>query len=380
MTSPLKSLLAPARIASAPLRFDRVSRCALAIAISMLAAPVSVQAQTACDADIDGDGAIGPADLALVLGAWGQCADCSADIDGDDEVNATDLGALLGLWGATCSPLPWATVLEFAPDPAVVTDGALRKAIVATGLPWRVRDDASGIEMLLVPPGEFSRGCSPSEAIECAALEFPVHSVTLTDAYYLGRYEVTQAQWAARMGVNPSIFQGAAYPDAANRPVENVSWLSVQPFLAATGLRLPTEAEWERACRAGTTAAFHSMPAFPSGTDDDAQVGAIAWVGGNAGDQTRPVGQKAANSLGFHDMLGNAWEWVHDWVGFYSPEPQTNPAGPPTGALRVLRGGAWTSNQCAPSLAACFPRTSLRGDGTPDGASFDRGFRVARNP
>jgi formylglycine-generating enzyme required for sulfatase activity len=352
---------------------------AVVAASAALAFPASARAQTACDADIDADGAVGPADLADLLGAWGSCAGCSADITGDGVVNGADLSALLGLWGSFCSPLPWATVLEPSPDPAIVTNTALRKAIAATGLPWRVRDNATGIEMVLIPSGTFSMGCSASSAFACAAIESPVHQVTLTNAFYLGRFEVTQAQWTARMGSNPSFFQGPAYPDSASRPVEQVSWLSIQPFLAGTGLRLPTEAEWELACRGGTATAFHSMPGFPNGTNDDAQLGTIAWFGQNAGGQTRPVGQKAGNAFGLHDMLGNAWEWVGDWFGLYTPEAQTDPTGAAPGILRVLRGGSWASDSCNP-LNACYPRASLRDGGTVDGAAPARGFRVARLP
>ncbi|MBM4107186.1 MAG: formylglycine-generating enzyme family protein, partial [Phycisphaerae bacterium] len=172
-------------------------------------------------------------------------------------------------------PTPWATVLEVAPDPAVVTNASLRNAIAATGLPWRVRDNASQIEMLLVPPGTFMMGCSPSLQYGCNFDENPVHQVTLTQAYYLGRYEVTQAQWTAVMGSNPSWFQSAsAQVPAAQvplRPVERVSWNMIQGFETATGLRLPTEAEWEYACRAGTTTAFNN------GSNDDATLGTLAW-------------------------------------------------------------------------------------------------------
>jgi formylglycine-generating enzyme required for sulfatase activity len=227
----------------------------LAAAVVALAFAPAAHAQTACDADINADGTVGASDLAALLGAWGACSGCAADVNNDGLVDAADLSALLGLWGGTCSQLPWATVLEFAPDPAVVTNGSLRKAIAATGLPWRVRDNGTQIEMLLVPPGTFNMGCSTSTSFSCVTDENPVHAVTLTNAYYIGRYEVTQAQWTARMGSNPSFFQSASAQVPAaqvpNRPVESVSWNTIQGFLSATGLRLPTEAEWEYAYRAG---------------------------------------------------------------------------------------------------------------------------------
>ena len=121
----------------------------------------------------------------------------------------------------------------------------------------------------------------------------------MTQAYYLGRYEVTQAQWTAVMGSNPSQFQGQA--DSPSRPVEKVSWNMIQGFETATGLRLPTEAEWEYACRAGTTTAFNN------GSDDESTLATTAWFSVNAEGQTRPIGQKLANGLGFHDMHGNVF-------------------------------------------------------------------------
>jgi formylglycine-generating enzyme required for sulfatase activity len=271
----------------------------------------------------------------------------------------------------------WATLIEGAPDPAVVTDAALRNAITATGFAWRIRDNASQIEMLLVPPGTFQMGCSSSTSGGCAVAENPVHAVTLPNAFYLGRYEVTQAQWAATMGSNPSFFQSASAEVPAaqvpNRPVEQVSWNTIQGFLSATGLRLPTEAEWEYACRAGTTTAFHSMPGFPNGTNDDSEIGGIAWFSSNSASQTRPVGGKAANALGLHDMSGNVWEWVNDWFGltYYASSPSTNPPGPATGPDRVLRGGSW-------DFGPYLLRSSYRG--IFPGADVSSGFRVARAP
>jgi len=257
----------------------------------------------------------------------------------------------------------WATLVEAMPDPAVVTDSTLRAAITASGMAWRVRDTATQMEMLLVPPGTFVMG-------EAGWAE-PVHSVTLTQAFYMGRYEVTQGQWVAKMGSNPSNFQG--YSDSANRPVEQVSWNTIQGFLSATGMRLPSEAEWEYAYRAGTTTAFHSMPGYPNGTNDDNQAGTIAWYNANSGNQTHAVGGKAANALGLHDMAGNVWEWVNDWYEGYSSGAQTNPLGPVSGNYRVLRGGAWHDS-------AVGVRSSYRYSFTPVITFNFLGFRVARAP
>jgi sulfatase modifying factor 1 len=340
-----------------------------ALAAVALAAPSSAQ----CVGDLDGNGRVNGADIGLLLGEWGAAGGTTgADIDGNGTVNGADLGLLLGAWGQ-CPGVPaWATLLEFAPNPAVVTNAGLRAAITATGLAWRVRDTATQVEMLLVPPGTFQMGCSTgSIQYACDPPELPVHQVTLTNAFYMGRYEVTQAQWQAKMGSNPSSFTSASaqVPTAQvpNRPVELVSWNSVQGYLNATGMRLPTEAEWEYACRAGTNTPFYN------GSTDDGTVGALAWHSQTSGNQTRPVGGKAANALGLHDMLGNVWEWVEDWYGSYSPTPQTDPTGPASASNRVLRGGAWNN-------ITIFVRSSFRGNDTPGITDRSFGFRVARNP
>ena len=353
---------------------------ALALATSLGAASVAC-GQTACDADLNGDRVVGAADLATVLGAWGACTGCAADLNRDGAVDAADLGALLSLWGASCNPVPWATVLEQAPDPAVVTNSALRNAIAATGLPWRVRDNGTNIEMLLVPAGTFDMGCSASVAFACGVDESPVHTVTISNAFYLGRCEVRQSQWSAITGSNPSFFKGAAYPNAANRPVEMVSWNAIQGFLTATGMRLPTEAEWEYAYRAGTTTAFHSTPSAPTGSSDDAFAPGIGWFAGNNGSPgtpawgTKVVGLKAANALGFHDMAGGVIEWMNDLYSdtYYASSPSVNPQGPSTGTGRVIRGGSWVD-------PSDFLRASWRDVNVPTTANFCTGFRVARNP
>jgi formylglycine-generating enzyme required for sulfatase activity len=320
------------------------------------------------------------ADLGALLTTWGA-PQGQGDLNGDGTVDGADLGLLLTKWGPCITVPSWATLIEAQPDPAVVWDADLREAITATGLAWRVKDTATQIEMVLIPPGGFNMGCSPSLQGACGVDEYPLHPVTLTNAFYLGRYEVTQAQWQARMGSNPSNFQAASaqVPAAqvSSRPVELVSWnLIAGPggFLSQTGLRLPTEAEWEFAYRAGSSTAFHGSSGQPNGTNDEALVGNIAWHTSNSNSQTRPVGGKAGNGLGLHDMSGNVQEWVNDpylSVYYFVSNPAQNPPGPGSGSARVLRGGSWIYG---PSLL----RGSDRESQLPTYSNVNIGFRVAR--
>ena len=235
--------------------------------------------------------------------------------------------------------------------------------------------------MLLIPGGTFNMGCSASNSYSCYSVENPTHQVTLSKAFYLGKTEVTQAQWQAKMGSNPSYFK--SYSDSPSRPVEQVSWNDIAGFNTATGLRLPSEAEWEYAYRGGTTTAFHSMPGYPTGTNDDNLLGDIAWHLGNNGASgsstygTKPVAGKAANAFSMYDMSGNVREWCNDWYGAYSASNATDPAGPSSGpssgSYRVLRGGYWNDY-------SIFCRSSDRYLGDPDYRSRSVGFRVARTP
>jgi formylglycine-generating enzyme required for sulfatase activity len=169
----------------------------------------------------------------------------------------------------------------------------------------------------------------------------PGHRVTIAEPFYLGKYEVTQEQWQAVMNNTPGIHKGPQFPGSAQYPVENVSWTYVQNFLARLNekvgdhkFRLPTEAEWEYACRAGTTNTF-------SFGGDDAEAGTHAWFSANANGQPHPVGAKLPNAWGFYDMHGNVWEWCDD---IYRAYPGGKlPAGVGSGTSRVLRGGAYNS-------------------------------------
>jgi formylglycine-generating enzyme required for sulfatase activity len=350
----------------------------------VLAAMMGRPAAAQCPGDITGNGVVDGADLSVVLSAWGSDGsdEPGSDINADDLVNGADLAFVIVAFGPCITVPSWATLIESQPDPAVVWDADLRAAITATGLAWRVKDTATQIEMVLIPPGIFQMGCNASKQWSCQNHENPVHGVTLTNAFYLGRYEVTQAQWQAVMGSNSSYFQSPSsdvpVDQIPNRPVEQVSWNMIAGaggFMAQTGMRLPTEAEWEYAYRAGTTTAFHGFTGYLNGTNDDTLVGSIAWYTSNSNSQTRPVGGKAGNGFGVHDMAGNVFEWVNDVYSslYYAASSAENPLGPVSGPSRVVRGGSWY-----------FSTSSLRASnraGSLLGISFnDFGFRAARSP
>jgi formylglycine-generating enzyme required for sulfatase activity len=219
-----------------------------------------------------------------------------------------------------------------------------------------------GMKFAYVPAGSFSMG-SPKSEIGSYSDERPQHNVTISQGFYLGQYEVTQAEWQAVMGTNPSNFSRCG----GNCPVERVSWGDVQQFLAKLNARndgwkysLPTEAEWEYAARSAVPESFAR------------NLAAVAWYIANSGGHTHPVGQKQPNVLGLYDMHGNVWEWCQDWYDkdYYASSPSTDPQGPASGQFRVLRGGSW---DC---LARCA-RTAIRYVGAlPKDHDFKFGFRV----
>jgi len=194
------------------------------------------------------------------------------------------------------------------------------------------------LELVWVPAGQFMMGRYENEQ-DSSSDEDPQHEVTLTRGFWLGKYEVTQAQWKAVKGNNPS-----GYTGDLTRPVEQVSWNDAQGFLTGVNalgkgaFRLPTEAEWEYAYRGGTTTRFYwgDDPSYAS-------IVGYAWELGNSGSSTQPVGQKSPNAWGLFDMGGNVWEWCQDRYGAYPDGPVTDPAGPDTGTPRVVRGGSWFS-------------------------------------
>jgi formylglycine-generating enzyme required for sulfatase activity len=201
--------------------------------------------------------------------------------------------------------------------------------------------------------------CAPRNEVER-----PVHQVTISKDFWMGQFDVTQKQWQDVMGSNPS-GNRAAGPDA---PVEQVSWKDVQSFLEKANtmqtrwtLRLPTEAEWEYAARAGSRGETY-------GSLDD-----IAWYKGNGGGTTHPVGQKKPNDFGLHDMLGNVWQWCQGWFGPYLSDPVTDPQGAPTGDEHPTRGGCYYCD-------AVHERAARRNRDLEDHSSLSIGFRIVAVP
>ena len=249
----------------------------------------------------------------------------------------------------------------------VVNSSSRRVNITLQEIPVRFSDGVLTIngvsyEMVWVEGGTFRMGATSEQGSDAWDFEKPVHSVTLS-GYYIGKTEVTQALWKAVMGSNPSFFEGD------NLPEEQVSWDDCQEFIrelnALTGqnFRLPTEAEWEFACRGGNNSRGYKY----SGSN---YIDNVAWYDGNSGDKTHPVATKSPNELGIYDMSGNVDEWCNDWYGGYTSGAQTNPKGPYGGSCRVRRGGCWND------LAGCC-RSSDRSIGRPTIRFNYLGLRLA---
>jgi formylglycine-generating enzyme required for sulfatase activity len=261
-------------------------------------------------------------------------------------------------------------------------------------------------EMVWIPAGTFTMG---SPANEPGRFDNETqHQVTLTAGFYMGKYPVTQAQYEAVMGRNPSYFTEPVSPETstANRPVEQVSWYdaivfcnklsmkeglspayrinestnpdnwgtvptgysagwnAVEIVAGSKGYRLPTDAQWEYACRAGTTTAYNTGDNIP--TNQVNYRGNIEW------NRTTEVGKYEPNAWGLYDMHGNVWEWCWDRYGDYSSGAQTDPTGAVSGDNRMIRGGCW-------DIDGQYLRSALRGGGIPDSRSYGIGFRLVRS-
>jgi formylglycine-generating enzyme required for sulfatase activity len=238
-----------------------------------------------------------------------------------------------------------------------------------------------GMKLVLIPKGTFMMGSPTSEQ---GASYYPdgaetQHEVTISEDYYLGVFEVTQGQYQKVMGNNPSYFQKRVISksDSSIYPVELVRWEDAVEFCkklselpeekkAGRVYRLPTEAEWEYACRAGSKAAY-------SFGANSKTLGDYAWFVDNSGEQTHPVGEKKANAWGLYDMHGNVWEWCSDCWGRYPKGSVSDPSGPSEGSYRVNRGGCW-------GIGAADCRSANRSWLDPSIRNYGYGFRVALSP
>ena len=234
---------------------------------------------------------------------------------------------------------------------------------------WQVQlpelpEEAKPLTMVHIPEGTFEMGTPPSEPGH-EENESPVHPVTLTRPFYMSQYEITQAQWMTIMDENPSTQWNINYP------VNRVSWQDVQTFLKRLNgmlndgrYRLPTEAEWEYACRAGTATITYF--------GDDRSIETLeehAWLRTNSEGKLHEVGLKPPNPWGLYDLYGNVWEWCHDWYGPYSAEPSVDPMGPATGEEKVIRGASWMAR---PE----YIRSGDRGKMNPERGFNTGGFRL----
>ena len=218
------------------------------------------------------------------------------------------------------------------------------------------------LDLCGIPAGEFRMG-----TLDGCDDEKPVGLVRITQPFWMGKYAVTQAQYRAVMGANPSRHQGA------DKPVHDVSWEDATEFCQRLSqkvgqtVRLPTEAEWEYACRAGTTTQYYHG-------DSEDGLATVAWYGRPRGEGPQRVGQKRPNLWGLYDMHGNVWEWCQDWYGPYPGVDEADPQGPATGSFRVVRGGCWYSY-------AIYCRTAFRGNGYYPTNSYNSiGFRPVLPP
>ena len=245
-------------------------------------------------------------------------------------------------------------------------------SVVLQPNPLEIITNSLGMKLVLIPASKFMMGSSPSE--EGRGFDETQHKVTLSKGFYMGVYQVTQEQWQAIMGNNPSHFKGER-----NLPVEKVSWDDCQEFLRKLSdqdghsYRLPTEAEWECACRAGTTAPFyfgHTISTNQANYDGNYPYGNSKK--GIYRQKTTPVGSFPGNAWGLYDMHGNVWEWCQDGYdpNYYKNSPREDPPGPAQGSRRVIRGGGWDGDglDCRSAVRSWSGRDS-RGSGL--------GFRVA---
>jgi formylglycine-generating enzyme required for sulfatase activity len=261
----------------------------------------------------------------------------------------------------SCSPNSRSTSNEIDNDDTVVIDDSDSSSSDGDNSP-NSYTNSFGIQFNYVEAGTFIMGAEDGNDNEK-----PIREVELTEAFYLGIYEVTQAQWFAVMGISPSFFTGDSLP------VERVSWQDVQAFIAqlneiegGSRYRLPSEAEWEYAAKGGQASKSFTF----AGSDS---INNVAWYNANSSGISHKVGLKQPNELGIYDMSGNVWEWCQDWFDaeYYEQAPNRNPEGPSSAISKVIRGGSWGS-----SSDIC--RTTNRGSIEIESRFSGIGFRLLR--
>jgi len=282
---------------------------------------------------------------------------------------------LLGYWALAPDPNNASEILRSIPAPTLkVTPGAVGTTGVTPAVSQKpigfsadrkTFTNSIGMDFTLIPAGEFDMGSPPDER-DRYPMEGPVHRVNISNAFYMGKYEVTQKQWRDIMGNDPSGFEGD------NLPVESVSWNDTQEFIkklndkeGVNKYRLPSEAEWEYAARAGTSTRY-------SFGDNESELGDYEWYNGNSGSETHDVGQKKPNPWGLFDSHGNVWEWVQDtWHDNYNGAPADGSAWEGDGSYRVFRGGRWYD-------LARYQRSANRNRNDADYSRDFLGFRLLR--
>ncbi len=292
--------------------------------------------------DVTGEGDVDGSDINtlinILLGKDSQDYNGRDNVDGEGGVDGSDLNYLINIVLGKVNPNQPQT-----------------EVIVANGVAFT---------MVTVEGGTYTMGATAEQGDDGDTDEFPTHQVTLS-GFTIGETEVTHALWEAVMGSNHSRYSGDP-----QRPVDSVTWDECQEFITklneVTGLtfRLPTEAEWEFAARGGNKS--NGFKYAGSNTIDD-----VAWYEDNSGTSSHAVATKAPNELGLYDMNGNVWEWCLDWYGDYSSDAQTDPTGPASGEVRVVRGGGWPDS-------AYYCRVTIRGGLDPSDAFSCFGLRLAR--
>lgn len=247
------------------------------------------------------------------------------------------------------------SVVSLNPAPAGLQAGAVRL------------NPQDGLSYVWVPAGTYTMGCSPGDS-ECDSNEKPSHSVTISKGFWMGQTEVTVGAYKRfAQATGRAMPPGPSWDSTwrqDNLPMVYVTWEDASNYCTWAGGRLPSEAEWEYAARAGTQTKYYFG-------NDTALLGDYAWYSNNCGSRTHPVGQKKPNAWGLYDMLGNVWEWCQGWYGSYPSQAVTDPPGPSSGKYRVTRGGSWYDG-------ARDTRVSIRLYSPPDNWSFGSGFRCVR--